>query len=149
MLKPDDASSRRLLAWILSACPDRRLRDEAQALEHARKAVTLEPGQADNLCTLALAEYRSGHWAESLAACEQAMKLRKVAHACDWFFVAMALWQKGEKDRARTYFDKAVAWTREKEPKNKELLMFWAEAAELLGQPGPGQATTSPEKQPH
>jgi hypothetical protein len=33
---------------------------------------------------------------------------------------------------------KAVAGTIEKDPKNKELLQLWAEAAELLGQPGPG-----------
>jgi tetratricopeptide (TPR) repeat protein len=111
--------------------------------------VSLEPGQADSLNTLALAEYRSGHWAESLAACEKAIKLRKAAHACDWFFMAMALGQKGEKDKARPWFDKAVAWTREKDPKNKEFLQFWAEAAELLGQPGPGQPKASPEKQPH
>jgi hypothetical protein len=50
----------------------------------------------------------------------------------------MARWQKGDKDEARKWFERAVAGTIEKDPKNKELLQLWAEAAELLGQPGPG-----------
>ena len=65
------------------------------------------------------------------------MELRKGGDAYDWFFQAMAHWQKGDKDEARKWFDKAVAWTRQKAPKNVELRRFWAEAAELLGQPGP------------
>ena len=38
---------------------------------------------------------------------------------------------------ARKWFDKAIAWTKEKDPKNVELRQFWAEAADLLGRPGP------------
>ena len=38
----------------------------------------------------------------------------------------------------------AIAWTKEKDPKNKELRQFWTEAAELLGQPGPDSGTGSP-----
>ena len=36
----------------------------------------------------------------------------------------------------KKWFDKAVAWTKEKDPKNAELLLVWTEAAGLLGQPG-------------
>ena len=82
---------------------------------------------------LALAEYRAGHWAESLTACEKAMALSKGGTASDWFFMAMALWQKADKDKARMWFDKAVAWTREKDPKNKDLLQFWKEAGDITG----------------
>ena len=46
---------------------------------------------------------------------------------------------KGDKDEARKWFAKAVAGTREKAPTNKELLQFWAEAAEMLGKLGPTQ----------
>ena len=53
----------------------------------------------------------------------------------------MAYVQKGEKNEARKWFDKAVAWTKEKDPKNVELLQFWKEAAELLSQPGPTAAS--------
>jgi len=117
--------------------PKRPRREYDEGLAHARKAVELAPKNGNNFNTLALAEYRSGHWAESLAASERSMALRNGGNGYDWFFLAMARWQKGDKDEARKWFDKAVAWTNEKDPKNLELRQFWAEAAELLGQPGP------------
>ena len=57
--------------------------------------------------------------------------------ASNGFFLAMALWQHGQKDRSRSYFDEAVAWTRKNDPKNPDLLLFWREAAALLGRPSP------------
>lgn len=50
----------------------------------------------------------------------------------------MAHWQEGNRDRARSYFQRAVDWTKKKDPTNVELLQFWEESAELLGEPGPG-----------
>jgi hypothetical protein len=47
----------------------------------------------------------------------------------------MARGPKGDKGEARKWFEKSIAWTKEKDPKNVELRQFWAEAAELLGQP--------------
>jgi hypothetical protein len=58
----------------------------------------------------------------------------------DTFFLAMAHWQLGEKDKARRWYDRAVKWL----DKNKdqvagaggnlrELNQFHAEAAVLLG----------------
>jgi hypothetical protein len=49
----------------------------------------------------------------------------------------MAHHQKGDRAEARKWFDKAVAWTKENDPKNIELRGFWTEAAKLVGQPGP------------
>src|SRR5260370_38457232 len=42
-LKPDNAYLRNRLAWALATVPDTKLRDPAQALVHARKAVELAP----------------------------------------------------------------------------------------------------------
>ena len=50
-----------------------------------------------------------------------------------WFFLAMAHWQLGEKDEARQWYDQAVEWMEQKQPDNDELRRFRAEAAELLG----------------
>jgi hypothetical protein len=99
-------------------------------LEHARRAVALDPKDGDFRTTLALAEFRAGHWAESIA-------LTKGVDGSNGFFLAMALWQNGEKEEARRCFDKAAAWAREKDPNNVDLAQFWAEAAKLLGRPGP------------
>ena len=48
------------------------------------------------------------------------------------FFLAMAQWQVGEKDKARVWYDKAVEWMEKNQPKNEELRRFRAEASELL-----------------
>ncbi len=125
------------LAWALAKPPDIGSRERSEALEHARRAVALSPDDGTFHNTLALAEYRAGHWAESIAAAERSIALAKGVDASNWFFLALALWQQGENDRARSFFDKAVAWTRKNDPKNAELLQFWREAAALLGQPGP------------
>ncbi len=75
------------------------------------------------------------------------MRLSNGGNAFNQFFLAMALWQKGKKDKSRTWFDKAVAWTKEKDAKNNELVQFWTEAAKLLGSVGPGAtAATSTSK---
>jgi hypothetical protein len=90
--------------------------------------------------TLALAEYGSGHWVESIAAGERSAALQNGGDAYGWFFLAMAHWQRGDKKEARRWFEKAVTWTKEKAPKNDHLRGFWKEAAELLGCPGPNAA---------
>ena len=104
---------------------------------HARKAVELSP--QDGLCrsTLALAEYRSGHWDASLAAAERSIELKDTAAAVNWLILAMGHWQKGEKDRARTWFDKAATAMKPNPPRSGNMRRLWAEAAELLGRPGP------------
>jgi eukaryotic-like serine/threonine-protein kinase len=139
-LKPGLSMAHNNWAWSLVRSPKRPPRDYDEGLMHARKAIELAKKGENSYGTLALAEYRSGHWALSLAASNRSMELRKGMYAYDWFFQAMARWQKGDKDEARKWFDKAVGWTKEKEPKNAELLQFWSEAAELLGQPGPNAA---------
>ena len=127
------------LAWSLALTPDRPPRDYDEAAALAGKAIDLEPKYAGNYNTLALAEYRRGRWDEAIAAAEQSIKLIKGVDASDWFFLAMAHTRKGARDKATTWFDKAVAWTKEKAPKDPELLRFWAEAARLLGRPGPAE----------
>jgi tetratricopeptide (TPR) repeat protein len=104
---------------------------------HARKCVALIPTDANHLKTLALAEYRVRHWDESINAAERSVAMNQGGTALDWFFLAMAHANKGEREGARKWYDKAIAWTKEKDPKNAELLQFWKEAAELLGEPGP------------
>jgi hypothetical protein len=51
----------------------------------------------------------------------------------NWFFLAMAHWRLGEKEKARASFDKAVQWMEMHQPQNEELRRFRNEAAELVG----------------
>ena len=104
---------------------------------HARRAVELSPQDGSFRSILALAEYRSGHWDLSLAAAERSIELKKRGDALNWLILAMGHWQKGDKDRARTWFDKAAASLKQDPPKNRDLRQLWAEAAALTGRPGP------------
>ena len=49
------------------------------------------------------------------------------------FFLAMAYWQLGEKDKARLTYEDAVQWMDQNQPDNDYQRRFRAEAAELLG----------------
>ena len=60
------------------------------------------------------------------------MKLRSGGNSEDWFFLAMALWQLGDRDEARTRFNEAVVWMEENRPRDVELRRFAAEADALL-----------------
>ena len=98
-----------------------------------------------------LAEYRVGHWAESLAASEKSLSLLNRGDAASWFLMALAEWQKGEKEKALGSFNQAAARMREQDAKSPMARQLWAEASGILGQPdpdGPGGLSRSraPEK---
>ena len=52
-------------------------------------------------------------------------RIRRQAEACPT--------KLGNKDQARTWYNKAIAWMDKNRPKDEELLRFRAEAAALLG----------------
>jgi tetratricopeptide (TPR) repeat protein len=139
-LYPDHIMALDHLVWSVVLSPKRRRRDSEEALMHARKAVELSPKTAIFDIGLALAQYRLGHWTGSLAACEQSMALRNGENAYGWFILALANWQKGDRDQARSCFDRAVARTEQTCPEDTYLRQLWTEAAELLGQSGPDAA---------
>ncbi len=125
-------------AWFLATCSDASLRRPDLAVELARKGVKSSPprnGTIQN--TLGVAYYRAGDWKASVEALSQSMKWRAGGDANDWIFLAMSHWRMGEEDQARTWYDKAVAGIKAAPSTNEELQRFWAEAAALLGVPGP------------
>ena len=102
----------------------------------AAKAAELLPTEAGFRGTLGTARYRTGDWKGAIADLEKAIGLSNPYHpynATNGFFLAMAHWHLGEKDKARTWFDKAVQWMDKGLPENTDLKRFRAEAAELLG----------------
>ncbi len=61
------------------------------------------------------------------------MELGKEGAGIDWFFLAMAHWQLGDKTQAHSWYDKAVPWLEKNHPKNEELIRYRDEAGALLG----------------
>ncbi len=127
------------LAWSLVSCPDLKFRNPKEAVALASKAVEIGGKDAEFLNTLGVAYYRNGEWQSAVENLTQAMKLReerKANNKDSLFFLAMAYWQLGDKDQARTCYDKAVQWmTENKLPANlvAELERRRGEAAELMG----------------
>jgi serine/threonine-protein kinase len=134
-LKPDSPGGHNNLAWMLASCPDQKIRDPREAVKHAKKAIELAPGNGNRWTTLGVAQYRNGNWKAAVESLTKSVQLRKGGDGTNYCFLAMAHWQLGEKDKARTWYDQAVAWMDQHKPQDEELRRFRAEAAELLGIP--------------
>ena len=131
-LAPQDARVHNNLSWLLATCADPRLRDGKRAVELAKKAVELEPKQGMWWNTLGAAHFGPATGRRRSAAMDKSMELGKGGDGNDWFFLAMAHWQLGDKTQARSWYDKAIPWMEKNQPKNEELVRFRAEAAALL-----------------
>jgi tetratricopeptide (TPR) repeat protein len=121
------------LAWLLATCADAKLREPGRAVEMAKRAVTLAPKEGIYWNTLGVAHYRAGDWKAAIEALSKSMELRKGGDSNDWFFLAMAHWQLGDKPQARSWYDKAVTWMDKNQTKDEELIRFRTEAEALLG----------------
>jgi tetratricopeptide (TPR) repeat protein len=132
-LDPRSAPACNDCAWLLATCPDLKFRDPARAVELAEKAVGLAPKEGSYWNTLGVALYRAHDWRAAVAALEKSMELGKGGNGSDWFLLAMACWQLGEREKARAWYDKAVQWIERNKPKDEELRRLHTEAADLLG----------------
>jgi uncharacterized protein HemY len=99
----------------------------------AQKVVDQAPTAWAAWNTLGVARYRAGEWKRAIEALEKSRQLRQGGDSYDYFFLAMAHWQLGEKEQARQDFDKAVRWMDQHRPRDEDLRYFRTEAAELLG----------------
>jgi tetratricopeptide (TPR) repeat protein len=131
-LGPNDTLSINNLAWLLATCPDPKLRDAAEAVKLAKRAVELDPKNPTFPSTLGAAHYRAGDWKAAVAALEKSMTLRDGGDSNEWFFLAMAHWKLGAEDEARQWYSRAVQWMEKNDPKNEELRWIRTETEEVL-----------------
>ena len=152
-VNPNYSLAHSCLAWLLTNCWDAKLRDVSGGLEAARKAVEVAPQSSLAWEVLGWARYRAGDWKASIEALEKSCALQHDptgGNAFQWFFLAMARWQLGEKDTAREWYDKAVKWAdaSEKEKGNTDLFRFRAEAEKLITKE-PGVGNQESERKPN
>jgi serine/threonine protein kinase/Tfp pilus assembly protein PilF len=133
---PKSGGAHNNLAWYLATAEAPAHRDPDLAVELAKKAVESDPQSSSCRNTLGVARYRAGDWKQAISDLEQSVSLGKGGTGYDWFFLAMAHWQLGEKDEARKWYSRAVQWMDKYQPANEELRRFRAEAEELLGRNG-------------
>jgi WD40 repeat protein/serine/threonine protein kinase/tetratricopeptide (TPR) repeat protein len=132
MILPDDHANQNNLSWLLATAPDAKLRDATEAVRRAEKAVEMEPQNSGYWNTLGVARYRIGDWKAAVEALEKGRELRQGYLPADIFFLAMAHWQQGEKEKAGKLFHEMVQWMDRNKPQDEELGRFRAEAAALL-----------------
>jgi tetratricopeptide (TPR) repeat protein len=120
-------------SWLLDTCPDKAVRHPARAILFAKKAIDLVPQDGHFWNTMGVAHYRAANYKPAAEALQKSMQLRKGGDSFDFFFLAMAHWQLGDKKLARKWYGQAVRWMEKNRPQDEEMARFRAEAAALLG----------------
>jgi tetratricopeptide (TPR) repeat protein len=138
-LAPKSAEAHNNFAWFLATCPQAKLRNPRRAVQLAGKAVELAPQEGNYFNTLGAAHYRSGDWKAAITALEKSRTIRQGGDAFDFFLLAMAHWQLGQKDDARKWYRQALGWVEKNRQAlatnpqwTDELRRFQAETEELL-----------------
>jgi Flp pilus assembly protein TadD len=105
------------------------------ARDCAAREYTPPPVGRDRMCmnTLGVAQLRAGQWQLAIESLQKSMDLRNGGDAFDWFFLAMAHSQLGQKGEARQWYEKGLQWMKDHNPKNDELIRFQDEARNTLG----------------
>jgi len=131
-LCPEDAKRSDQAAWLLATRP---LSPTAakRAVEFAQKAVALDPERAEFRTTLGFARYRAGDYTGAIEALDESIRSRGNGDAYDWLFLAMAHERLGRHERARGYFDRAVARMEDERSTDEALRGLRKEAEGLLG----------------
>jgi tetratricopeptide (TPR) repeat protein len=120
-------------AWFLATCPDVTLRDKGKAVVLAQVAATTNKDRAAAWTTLGVTHYQAGSWSEAVQAFERSLTLKDQNENDDFFFLAMAHWQLGNKEQARHWYDKTAQWMENYNLLNGDDHGFRREAEALLG----------------
>jgi hypothetical protein len=83
-----------------------------------------------------VAAFRVREWETAAEALRKSVQING-GEGLDCFFLAMTRWHEGKRDEARQWFDQALAWIERTQSEDPELRRVHAEAAALLGRPGP------------
>jgi WD40 repeat protein/tetratricopeptide (TPR) repeat protein len=130
---PKDANN---LVWSLVSFADVPPPVAARAASLMKAAVGRQPESPHMWNTLGAAHYRAGDWPAAIEALQKSRELNGTTSlGFDGFFLAMAHWRRGDREEARRWYDRSVAWMEENAPADEELRRFRAEAAALLGRP--------------
>jgi tetratricopeptide (TPR) repeat protein len=101
-LSGDSTAPLNTLAWTLVSDPRLSKRLPRWTVELARKTTERAPKFGSYWNTLGVALYRVGDWEDAIAALEKSEALEPGKYvAGNGFFLAMAHWQRGEKEQAR------------------------------------------------
>ena len=135
--RPESAGAWNNLAWAYLTAPE-SLRDAAQGLVMAEKAMRLDPGNAAYRNTLGVAYYRTGRYRDAVDVLRSNIEPEEDrALVFDLCFLAMSYHHLGDTPRAREYLRLAQRWMRYQKglapEDHHELAAIWQEVEATLG----------------
>jgi serine/threonine protein kinase len=134
------------LIRCLTLCPAPRFRNADRAAQLAKKLLQQRPSTAEYWGLLGVAHYRRGDWTSAAEALKRAVELDPGDRYAP-LFLAMTHWRQGNRDQARSQYEKAARTIEERYSAEMQVRRFRAEAAELLGiKPVPAGVETKPSK---
>jgi tetratricopeptide (TPR) repeat protein len=119
--------------WALTKHPEMALHDADRAVKVMEKAVQAHPDDHSCRGTLGKAYYRAGRFDEAIGQLEKSNELVSDSSSSNWFYLAMAHWQRGHKEEARSCFDEGDRLLEQNPQSGKQVYRLRAEAARLLG----------------
>jgi eukaryotic-like serine/threonine-protein kinase len=131
ILRPDYAEAHNHLAWAMTCAGQTTPFEIARALDSAKKAIALKPGEWMYWNTLGVAAFRARDWKLAAESLEKSIDLNSGGGAIDFFFLAMTRWHQGKPDEAKELFDRAANYVQHN-PGDVELQRFHDEARALL-----------------
>jgi tetratricopeptide (TPR) repeat protein len=136
ILRPDYAEAHNHLAWAMTCAGQTTPFEIARALDSAKKAISLNPGEWMYWNTLGVAAFRARDWKLAAESLEKSIALNSGGGAIDFFFLAMTRWHQGKPAEAKELFDRAANYVQHN-PGDVELNRFHDEARALLMRPTP------------
>jgi serine/threonine protein kinase len=130
---PERATWLDSFAWLLLYSPAEALRDQDRAETLARQAVELAGASARIRRTLALAQLRTGRFADASQTLELSKQLTTHEHPEQGFLEAMLAAKQQQADMGIGLFSSAAELMDETSPDNPRLLLIRQEAAALTG----------------
>jgi serine/threonine protein kinase/Tfp pilus assembly protein PilF len=126
------------LALLLADCPEEELRDPAEAVVLARRALDLAPRERAFWNTLGIACYRAGDTRGATDALNRSCALSNGGDPNDFLFLAMLAWRAGDRPRARQLWVQSLEWMKRGTGLSQEMFRARLEAARMLGEKDPG-----------
>jgi len=130
---PEAAAYQHRLGLKLALCPTLQLRDPPRAVRLAKQTVQQVADSPDFWKFLGVAQYQAGDPTAAIEALQKSSELRDRYEPEDYLFMAMAHWRKGERDQARQWYDRAMAWIEKHHSSDSDLGRIRTEAETLLG----------------
>jgi tetratricopeptide (TPR) repeat protein len=124
---------RRLLAEILTCCPDAGQRDPTRAREILTAMEGEDSESPQDQLLLGVALTQTAEFEPAIEALRKAAELRLHPDPRDGYYLSLALWQNGDRSGAAEAFHQAEKWLAASRPGDWGLKRLRRDVAETLG----------------